>query len=347
MKNVKNEKMEKDFCVECRKYVNYQLKEVKEQKVVKGKVYEYITLRAYCEECGEEISIPGLIDKDQELFDQRYRLVEDIITKSEINKILEKYNIGKAPLSLALGFGEVTVTRYLDGQIPSKKYSDILKRALYDTEFMRTMVIKNRNNIGELAYNKAMMAIDDEEKNHGVANKIEIVTRYILNKNEEITPLSLQKQLYFVQGLYLALYKEILFDVNCEAWLHGPAYPEVYHKYKKYGYNPIEDDEHYIYDKNVDEKLNDEEKAVVEIVTKTFGMYSGKILEEITHKEDPWKKARRGVKTIDYSNEVISIASIGEYFTKISKTYNLQKESDVLRYIKDMLYKENDLELNF
>ncbi len=343
MTNIKIDNLEKDFCIECRKYANYQLKEVKDQKVVKGKVYEYMTLRAYCEECGEEMPIPGLIDKDQELFDAHYRLVEDIITKSEINKILEKYNIGKAPLSLALGFGEIKVTRYLDGKVPSKKYSDILKRALYDGEFMKTMLIMNRETIGELAYNKAMMAIDDEEKNYGVVNKIEIVTQYILNKNEEITPLSLQKQLYFVQGFYMALYKEVLFNVNCEAWIHGPAYPEVYQKYKKYGYNPIEDDEHYIYDKNVDEKLSDEEKTVVDMVTKTFGMYSGKILEDITHKEEPWKKARRGIKTIDYSNEVISIASIGDYFTKISKKYNLQKESDVLKYIKDMLYKEDNL----
>lgn len=32
------------------------------------------------------------------------------------------YKIGKAPLSLALGFGEVTITRYLSGQIPLKEY---------------------------------------------------------------------------------------------------------------------------------------------------------------------------------------------------------------------------------
>lgn len=345
MTNIKKENLGKDFCIECRRYVNYELKEVKDLKAIKGKIYEYTTLRAYCEECGEEMSIPGLIDKDQELFDAHFRLVEDIITRSEINKLLEKYNIGKAPLSLALGFGEITVTRYLDGQIPSRKYSDILKRALYDIKFMKAMLTENREKIGELAYNKAMMAIADEENNAEEVGKIETVTQYILNKNDEITPLSLQKQLYFIQGFYLALYKEIIFHVNCQAWLHGPVYPEVYHKYKKYGYNPIEDVEHFIYNKKVEEKLSDKEKDVVDMVTKTFGMYSGKILENITHKEEPWKKARRGIKTIDYSNEVISIDSIGNYFTKLSKKYNLQKEYDVLKYINDMLYKEDDLEI--
>lgn len=345
MTNIKNKNLYKDFCIECRKYVNYQLKEVKSQKDIKGKTYEYITLRAYCEECKEEMSIPGLIDKDQELFDAHFRMVEDLMTKSEINKILEKYNIGKAPLSLALGFGEITVTRYLDGQMPSKKYSDRLKKALYDVKFMKSMLIKNKEKIGELAYNKAMMAIAEGENDSELASKIELVTQYILNKNEEITPLSLQKQLYFVQGFYLALQKQILFNANCEAWLHGPVYPDVYNKYKKYGYNPIEDEENFIGEKNLDIKLSDSEKSVVDMVTKTFGRYSGKMLEFITHEEEPWKKARRGVKTIDYSNEIISIGSIGDYFTKIAEKYNLNKEADVLQYISDMLRKKEELEI--
>ena len=39
---------------------------------------------------------------------------------NDIKKIMDIYKIGKAPLSLALGFGEVTIPRYLEGQVPSK-----------------------------------------------------------------------------------------------------------------------------------------------------------------------------------------------------------------------------------
>ena len=42
----------------------------------------------------------------------------------DIERLMKLYNIGKAPLSLALGFGEVTITCYLAGQVPSKEYSD-------------------------------------------------------------------------------------------------------------------------------------------------------------------------------------------------------------------------------
>ena len=331
---------EKDFCVSCRKHVNYQLKEEVASKNIKGKNYDYTTLTAYCEECGEEMSLPGLIDKDQQLFDAHYRTVEDIVTKVEINKILEKYNIGKAPLSLALGFGEITITRYLDGQMPSKKYSDILRKALYDNQFMKNMLMENRERIGELAYNKAMISIS-EENNDSVSNsKIEEVTQYILCKNEEITPLSLQKQLYFIQGIYLSVYKQILFNVNCEAWLHGPVYPEIYHKYKRYGYNPIEDKENLICEKDLESKLSFNEKKVIDLVTQTFGRYSGKVLETITHKEEPWKIARRGINTIDYTNEIITIESIEEYFTDVAVKYDLLDPVDVFRYIDDILVKD-------
>lgn len=49
---------------------------------------------------------------------------------NDIENLMKIYKIGKAPLSLALGFGEVTITRYLSGQIPSKEYSDIIRMAL-------------------------------------------------------------------------------------------------------------------------------------------------------------------------------------------------------------------------
>ena len=40
------------------------------------------------------------------------KMESKIISKKEIEQILEKYNIGKKPLSLLLGWGEVTVIRY-------------------------------------------------------------------------------------------------------------------------------------------------------------------------------------------------------------------------------------------
>ena len=72
---------------------------------------------AVCSECGEEMSLPGLIDRNVQEIDDQYRAYEGLVTKDDIENLMSIYNIGKAPLSLALGFGEITITRYLEGQV--------------------------------------------------------------------------------------------------------------------------------------------------------------------------------------------------------------------------------------
>ena len=76
------------------------------------------------------MDIPGLLDANIRAIDEQYRHAEGIVSIDDIQKIMAIYNIGKAPLSIALGFGEITITRYLSGQMPSKEYSDIIKKAL-------------------------------------------------------------------------------------------------------------------------------------------------------------------------------------------------------------------------
>ena len=322
------------FCIECRKDTIYVLKEEIKTKTIKEKEYDYKTIVAYCKECGEEISLPGLIDKDMELFDRQYRFVEDIISIAEIEKIMEIYNIGKAALSLALGFGEITIFRYLEGQMPSKKYSDVMREVLYNHEVMQNKLNENRERVGEAAYKKAMQAIARVKQNSKVSEKIQIVIHYILNAVVEITPLALQKLLYFTQGLSLSINGEELFVDDCEAWIHGPVYPEVYYQYKQYGYNPIEDQSAIIFNFN-DNILSTKEKQLINSVIETFGMYSGKILENITHKEEPWIIAREGIESIEYSNNIISKESIKRYFVDLGEKYNLKDTDEILRYIAE------------
>ena len=45
---------------------------------------------------------------------------------------------------------------------------------------------------------------------------------------------TLQKILYFIQGIYSATYDEFLFEENCEAWVHGPVYRNVYFLFKDF-----------------------------------------------------------------------------------------------------------------
>lgn len=323
------------FCSNCNKETTYSVREEAKTRYMKRKEFTYTTIKAYCTECGREISMPDLRHKDLELFDAYYRKLEGLITLPEIRKLMSLYHIGKAPLSLALGFGEVTIARYFEGQMPSKRCSEIIRRALHDPKYMREMLEANRQRVGEPAYRKCIGALDELIKKQKASPKIQAAISYLLGELTEITPLALQKLLYFAQGLYMASYGKPLFSDDCEAWVHGPVYPDVYQQYKKYGYNPIEEETICFCDGSLDLSL--QEQDILDLVIKSFGIYSGKTLECITHNENPWRTARGGATTIEYSKNIITKQSIESYFKEMKSRYGLSNKKEVLTYIRRML----------
>lgn len=146
----------------------------------------------------------------------------------------------------------------------------------------------------------------------------------------------LQKLLYFVQGVHLALYDRELFTEDCEAWVHGPVYADVYTLLRDFKYNPIDDARFAILGGNAD-SLTADEKKVVDLVAGTFGLYGGKVLERITHKEKPWKEARKGYSDTIPSHELISKTSIREYYKRINEIYRIDSEEGLTEYIRQML----------
>ena len=116
-------------------------------KIIKDKEYNFSITAALCDECGEAMAVPGLIDKNIQEIDEQYRAYENLVSIDEIEKLMKIYKIGKAPLSLALGFGEVTITRYLSGQIPSKEYSDIIRAAIASPSYMKQKLLENKGKI--------------------------------------------------------------------------------------------------------------------------------------------------------------------------------------------------------
>ena len=105
----------RDFCIECRKETEYLLRKKDIVRRIRDKEYRFGITVAVCAECGEEMSIPGLIDTNVREIDEQYRTAEGLVSVVDIEKLMRNYKIGKAPLSLALGFGEVTIPRYLEG----------------------------------------------------------------------------------------------------------------------------------------------------------------------------------------------------------------------------------------
>lgn len=330
------ERKRMDFCIECRKETEYMLQKRRIVRMIRDREYTFEITAAICGECGEEMSIPGLIDRNVQEIDEQYRETEGIVTVKDIERLMKLYKIGKGPLSLALGFGEVTIPRYLEGQIPSKEYSDIIKSALSSPAFMREKLAGNREKLTDAAYKKAMAAAEGLEVLFCVSEKMLGVIACIFEELEEVTPLMLQKLLYFIQGIYSALYGKPLFEEDCRAWVHGPVYPEVYTLFRDFKYNPI-DDVRFGLLKGTDDVLTEEERDVIDRVVNTFGIYGGKVLERITHNEEPWKSARKGYGDQVPSSELVSKDSIRKYYERVNEVYGVGSEEGVREYIRHML----------
>ncbi len=330
------EKGRKDFCLECRKETEYLLQKRDIVKTIRDKEYMFGITVAVCSECGEKMSIPGLIDKNIQEIDEQYRATEGLVSIDDIEKLMKIYKIGKAPLSLALGFGEVTIPRYLEGQVPSKEYSDVVRAALTSPAYMKQKLTENREKLTDAAYKKAMVAANSIESLFSVSEKMLRVIAYVFEKLEEVTPLMLQKLLYFIQGIYSALYGKPIFMEDCRAWIHGPVYPEVYELFRDFKYNPIDDARFALLEGTAD-ALTEDEKKVIDLVVNTFGMYSGKVLERITHNEAPWKEARKGYGDSIPSSELLPKKCIMNYYIAVNKKYGIDNESGLQTYIRDML----------
>ena len=324
------------FCADCRNETGYVLKKKNIKRTIRDKDYIFNITVAICQNCGNEMSIPGLIDKNIQEIDEQYRAAEGLISIKDIENLMTIYHIGKAPLSYTLGFGEITVTRYLSGQMPSKEYSDIIRHALSSPQYMRKLLDDNKYRLAASAYEKALASAIKLEQLFSVSEKMLGAISYIFNELEEVTPLMLQKLLYFIQGVFLAIYNRPIFVEDCEAWVHGPVYPKVYDLFKDFKYNPI-DDARFSIMKGMMDILTEEEKRIINLVVGTFGMYGGKTLETITHGETPWQKARLGFADDVSMNVIVTKDSIKEYYDAVNIKYKIETVEGLKAYINNML----------
>lgn len=117
----------------------------------------------------------------------------------------------------------------------------------------------------------------------------------------------LQKLSYYVYSLYLKRYGEKIADVYFEAWVHGPVSPEIYQMYKNYGWECIPQ-----YNGNI--CVNDIVYMRISNIVKEYIRYSADELEEMTHREEPWKQARIGCSKYESSRNLIEDEQILSYY---------------------------------
>lgn len=125
-----------------------------------------------------------------------------------------------------------------------------------------------------------------------------------LEGSEGITPLKLQKLVYYCQGFHLAMFDQLLFPEKIEAWLHGPVVPELYHYFKESKDSIVPTPSHL-----ENNGLTEPQIELLDDVLETYGQFSAWRLRNMTHEEAPWKNAYK-----QGCNNEISIDDMKAYF---------------------------------
>ena len=319
--------MKRQFCENCMSERECTYKEKKIKELINNKEIEYIKKYYVCNTCGNDI-YGDLLDDNIISANRELRKNNNIITTEEINEILDKYCIGKKPLSLVLRLGEINIIRYLNGSNPTREISDLLKNISNNPFLYELYLLAAKDDISPVAYKKSLGRTKQLELTSS-NSKLYNSALYIIKSQDEIDPLSIQKNLFFAYGFSDLFLKNKLFGDLPEAWRHGPVYKEIYDCFSYYKSENIDYSEII---KNIDINLSEEERMYLDEIIRDFGCYSGPMLRKMTHLTEPWINARKGLQDEEPSNRVISDGDINSYFKKVYDEYDMHNINDISKY---------------
>lgn len=136
------------------------------------------------------------------------------------------------------------------------------------------------------------------------------VAEFILRQQGPMPALKLQKLVYYCQAWSLVWDDLVLFPERIEAWANGPVVRVLFEAHRgRYTVNSIPEG-------NAD-RLNETQKGTIKAVLNYYADRSSQWLSDLTHMEDPWRRARAGMPEGARSGREISLASMAEYYSSL------------------------------
>jgi len=134
------------------------------------------------------------------------------------------------------------------------------------------------------------------------------VASYILSRRGPLSTYELQKLVYFAQAWTLTWDGRPLFAEEIQAWPKGPVVPRLFthHRTRRI----ISD-----LPGGSAETLTEQERATVDAVLDFYGHRSADELVEMTHQDQPWIDARRGLPALMPSKRPISERAMRRFYT--------------------------------
>lgn len=136
------------------------------------------------------------------------------------------------------------------------------------------------------------------------------VASYILDKKGPMSAMKLQKLVYYSQAWSLVWDEKPIYGEQIRAWVNGPVVPELFFAHQ--GEFTISGEP-----KGSADALNTDERETIDIVLKHYGDKSAQWLIALTHREQPWLDARKGLSDSERGNREITPGSMADYYGNI------------------------------
>jgi uncharacterized phage-associated protein len=137
------------------------------------------------------------------------------------------------------------------------------------------------------------------------------VAAYILRSQGAMTAMKLQKLVYYSQAWHLVWDERPLFADQIQAWANGPVVPILYREHRgrfRLGPGDVQGDP---------DALDDDERETVDAVVDGYGRLAAHQLSELSHRERPWKEARRGLSAGERGSAEITHEAMAEYYDSL------------------------------
>jgi len=137
------------------------------------------------------------------------------------------------------------------------------------------------------------------------------VAKYILEKQGPMTTMKLQKLVYYSQAWSVVWDEKPMFAEEIQAWASGPVVRELYDEHKgMFQISALE--------KGNTDNLKLEEKETIDAVLQAYGDKPAQWISDLTHMEQPWNDARKGIPLGENCENEITQASLAEYYSSLS-----------------------------
>ena len=136
------------------------------------------------------------------------------------------------------------------------------------------------------------------------------VAAYILMRQGALSAMKLQKLVYYAQAWSTVWDDRPLFPERIEAWANGPVVRELYDLHR--GQFEVR-----AWPRGNPDVLSEEQRETVDAVLGYYGPRNAQVLSDMTHQEDPWRRAREGLPDGERGSREITLASMSEYYSAL------------------------------